>query len=494
MLTSTPYKHYPLRLVKMVSQIEPIANKRVKCTYEDCDLYFPTVGAMISHKKNSEEHDYCQKCDKDFNSFEELAQHKAFTPDVHQRACRVCGDEFKSVSGLKRHIELSHKVNQKLSCIGCNETFHRASLMVEHLEFGHCPEISAGQFHAHIVHKQLVSELLRSTPNGGSNMVRFLQKQEKHDAAIDNDEHEGGINIMDDNNDEAQDIGFQAIEPDIPTSACELAEREQGGAYPPLPSQKLKACSTSGGFPSVFDEIAERLDRMSMSGLAPPSVAVTSATISVAGDFPPPATNQATVWSGKSASTLFPKAKSFVAGNELIQLEQVNEDKDFKFGPNVMNTRFWDPSSVDWSPERFYNSMESTYTCPFPCEQAFKVSVDLANHIRYEHRITRMRCPTCLKQFNSATALVSHCESHASKCPINQSDDFGTFLDRLTGGFLSVKEKIRPDHMHNPAVLVRNPITRRLEPYHPPQASYLQYTVTKPPDYKEPRKTTEIGG
>jgi hypothetical protein len=25
---------------------------------------------------------------------------------VHNKACRVCGDEFKSVSGMRRHIEL----------------------------------------------------------------------------------------------------------------------------------------------------------------------------------------------------------------------------------------------------------------------------------------------------------------------------------------------------------------------------------------------------
>jgi hypothetical protein len=79
---------------------------RFPCTYPDCDASFLTEKDMRNHKKVSPEHDYCDKCKEDFPSHEDLANHKAFRPDVHGKACRVCGEEFKSTSGLKRHIEL----------------------------------------------------------------------------------------------------------------------------------------------------------------------------------------------------------------------------------------------------------------------------------------------------------------------------------------------------------------------------------------------------
>lgn len=116
-----------------------------------------------------------------------------------------------------------------------------------------------------------------------------------------------------------------------------------------------------------------------------------------------------------------------------------------------------------------------------------------------EHRISKMKCPYCLKHYKSATALVAHCESRGSRCQINKADDFGTFLDRLTGGFLGVEEKVRPDHLYNPTVVVANPETGRLEKYRPPTATYLQYSVTKPVDWKEredkqPKVAYQIGG
>jgi hypothetical protein len=84
--------------------LEPI--NEVKCTYKDCTISFDTEKEMKAHKKNSELHDYCVKCDEDCDSFDDLAMHKALRPDNHGKACRICGQEFKSSSGLKRHIEL----------------------------------------------------------------------------------------------------------------------------------------------------------------------------------------------------------------------------------------------------------------------------------------------------------------------------------------------------------------------------------------------------
>jgi hypothetical protein len=88
----------------MPAALEPL--RRVRCTYKDCYESFDTESAMKRHKKYDDEHDYCHKCDEDFDDYEAFAYHKIVKPDEHNLACRVCGDEFKSKEGLKRHIEL----------------------------------------------------------------------------------------------------------------------------------------------------------------------------------------------------------------------------------------------------------------------------------------------------------------------------------------------------------------------------------------------------
>jgi len=106
-----------------------------------------------------------------------------------------------------------------------------------------------------------------------------------------------------------------------------------------------------------------------------------------------------------------------------------------------------------------------------------------------------MKCPKCLKYFKSATALMAHCESRGARCNINQTDNFNNFLDRMSGGFLGVKEKIRPDHLDTRSVMIQNSETGHMELYKPPVASYLQYEVTTPPDWKDPvRQGVTIGG
>lgn len=128
--------------------------------------------------------------------------------------------------------------------------------------------------------------------------------------------------------------------------------------------------------------------------------------------------------------------------------------------------------------------------------QTFDCANDLSKHILKDHRAIRMSCPRCMKHFNSATALMAHCDSVNARCQINQAEDYNLFLDRISGGFLSVDEKIRPDHRDTKPVLLCNEQTGHMEIYKPPTANFLEYEVTTPPDWKDPEglKSVQIGG
>jgi hypothetical protein len=52
------------------------------------------------------------------------------------------------------------------------------------------------------------------------------------------------------------------------------------------------------------------------------------------------------------------------------------------------------------------------------------------------HMDAKLRCPACLRQYQSATALVQHAESQAIKCQIRESVEYKTAVDQITGGFV----------------------------------------------------------
>ena len=364
---------------KMPAALEPI--RRFKCTYKDCDMSFDTEKIMKNHKKHSDEHEYCSKCDEDFDSYEAYAMHKVSRPYEHGKACSICGDEFKSKEGLQRHIELTHKVDQKLVCIGCKKAFYRACLLIEHLEFGHCSVISASQFQGHVVHKHLITELL----SNNRALDRFRQKTSKYEAAVDYEE-EGGIDLGGDPLDDDEDMDevvFKAIKPDTPADAPSTSAFI--GEYPPLPRQSR--------FTNEADhEIASNFGSMSLNGdgesetstvigsrVAAGSLRSTHSqagslldNISVTRESSVTSSNRGLkVWGarkGKSTSaTLFPNAKPNPAPSEFF-VSAHDEAMEHEHGINVMRTRFWDPMSNDWNPDKFYDAIVNKYYCPFVCE------------------------------------------------------------------------------------------------------------------------------
>lgn len=216
--------------------------------------------------------------------------------------------------------------------------------MVEHLEFGNCPVIAPQQFIGHIVHKHLITELLK----GGQEYDRFMQKISKFDAAQDF-EVEGGVELDDsilDNEHEAQSVNFDAIKPEIVSAAPTM----YSGSYPPLPS-------STGDVESNFASmsIADKFESATVAG----------SQMSRESD------RQVQAWGGRASKHLFPDpkstAKSTTNASE-FSLSYHDEQIEKDHGINIMTTTFWDPLNDDWNPERFFDAFSSRYYCPFICE------------------------------------------------------------------------------------------------------------------------------
>lgn len=217
------------------------------------------------------------------------------------------------------------------------------------------------EFQGCVVHKYLIAELLK----GGRNYDRFMQKISKFDAAIDAEE-DGGINLIDQDDEGARNSDYPSITPEI--SEMIPVSLENMGPYPPLPSQ-----AGSQTAPSIDTELdlADRFRGVSVG--AESESAATSSSV-VANSSYLSAASQAVqkpekAWPGgrSAASSLFPNSKPTPVLSEW-SAEGYEKKMEQDQGINILTTRFWDPVSRDWNPERFYNPVTMKYYCPFVCE------------------------------------------------------------------------------------------------------------------------------
>ena len=67
-------------------------------------------------------------------------------------------------------------------------------------------------------------------------------------------------------------------------------------------------------------------------------------------------------------------------------------------------------------------------------------------HLRSNvHTNERLRCPACLRQYDSCTALVQHAESQAKICDIRDSAEYRAAVEQITGGFVNTMGKHADD-------------------------------------------------
>lgn len=87
----------------------------------------------IKHKKMTPH--VCHLCDKAFSSYSSLNMHQHVHSEERGQICTICNTRFKTVKGLKTHIQNQHKVtrtHKPLKCDECGKGFTRMRNLEEH--------------------------------------------------------------------------------------------------------------------------------------------------------------------------------------------------------------------------------------------------------------------------------------------------------------------------------------------------------------------------
>ena len=92
--------------------------KHFICQYPRCNGKYKTKAEYQRHYKThgptSNDH-RCLVCNRAFNKYKYLREHKQVHTGELPFACSICGDQFKWRSGRKNHVEAEHKNKESLS-------------------------------------------------------------------------------------------------------------------------------------------------------------------------------------------------------------------------------------------------------------------------------------------------------------------------------------------------------------------------------------------
>ncbi|KAK4553939.1 hypothetical protein LTR86_009115 [Recurvomyces mirabilis] len=485
---------------------EAMVKKRVQCTYPDCIAEFDDQAAMKKHKKHDPDHDYCKKCDIDFVDFEAFTQHKVSMMDAFQRnkyrekderpvhiTCEFCGEDFESFGGRRLHRQQMHPADQDIKCPGCCALFTKAGNMVAHLEGGDCPEITAFEFRGQVLQKHVrkelmknintVNERLAATEKSIAPLDEFPYEATDYAESADADDEEGGIGLLEQKHTEQKDL-IEPLKPDIDlidTKRTASETRQAVESWPRLPglhglpkmtasmASMSVAASDVGPGTSFGGRRSGHKPRPIQYTESYPSMDSPSGGVLVSGDSSvasPSTTNtdRQVAWTtGNTSKALFKPSQLRPASKQDQQVltkkpaegsaVQLSESK------SIMKTRFYDTYSPDYNPDLFLNPLTEKYICLFPqCEDGegeFDTLSDLQGHIEFAHLRLLFVCPTCLKRFQSATAMVSHMET-TIRCRVKEHDKFMHILDDITGGFLEAKQVKVPFVVQQSGALVRH--------------------------------------
>jgi len=464
---------------KEVGELPP-----VECTYSDCQKHFATEKLMKAHKLEDPSHNYCKRCDLDFQDWEDFTEHKVnmmapwlsgrSRPDASESpkhiVCEFCGQDFKSFGGRRLHRTQNHQAEQTIHCPGnCGDVFFRASNMMAHIEKGECSVITVKMFLDGVLQKLFVKEMMSdyagfrqrlSMTKGYATMIDAGVSGSVEDESEAEDIEGGGAVLTDEEDEaEAEEGGYRAVtaanEPDQVNDGRLPLTRQNLETWPRLPGQ----------FPS---EMTDALRNMSVDSRPYADSAITSRrggnkAYTATSTTPNSPINTPTIMSfddaasevtttageegqslrawdtGNTSRTLFKHAHATPtpssAGHWSAIYQRKEEEALCNSSINLFHSRFWDRTSPEYDPDFFLHAMTGNYICPFPTCDYPNAHWDspsaMWDHLRNFHLKTNWRCSYCLKTMRSASALVAH-SSSPGRCMLKYSSNFKRVSSWLT--------------------------------------------------------------
>ncbi|CAH0040652.1 unnamed protein product [Clonostachys solani] len=429
---------------------------------QPCGVFFPTLEAMLKHKAEKRANDqyghvHCRFCGIDFVTEEGEKLHI-------QEVCEHSHRTIKIQSNLTSIQYHPHK--QNLQCPGCDQgPFTRLAQLVEHIEKGHCPRLSA----------DTLDDVRAKKMDFAKKLVALTNEPLKHDFSS---YLQGKAEML------GQPKITRESEPAKPEPAkpfvtkaeewprlSEAVFQRMGKASKTLSKDKqaLSLETKNAGIPVAVPSSREKsnLDESSKAKTSQSEKSVSATTdpesafmstwnllptpLNQTAQPNQPSTNKkksnktpdenvnnktkavADAWSEKK--NLFPDAWAPQRPSP-----RQHERATAPNGRTVYDAMDPDhPSHPHFDASRYYSEFVGRYTCPkIECSKCFKNARALTAHLLSVHGNISYNCPNCLKKFYSLTALTAHAESSSQRCNIREADAFRAYVDQLTAGLVDV--------------------------------------------------------
>ncbi|KAK2785194.1 hypothetical protein FQN51_003937 [Onygenales sp. PD_10] len=368
----------------MMASREGQATVRIPCTIQGCKETFASEKLMKRHKLDTIDHEYCRRCDMDFDDEVEFLYHKI--KSSKHIACPICGIEFKSQGGQDIHFRQFHRADQQITCQFCHEKFSRAAAFVLHFENDQCA-LGLDKYKEIRVKKQATIAFMdRALSRNGHSFAMAAP------SALDSEDGGVGVSLLD-LIDEDENVPMSKAHPGTDAITAKLGNMDIW----PVPGSKADETTVAGEL-SLLD--------LDMSPKSKQAVPVNTAG-SVSGVSVPAS---ASAWND---SVMLPPTKTVVPSSN------DNDEQEKK----------------QWDPERFFNSLLGEYICV--CNESYQTQKEFESHLLSGvHNGGIFRCPGCLRLFKTNTALIAHCESASVRCKVSLNPRYAEIMDEISGGLL----------------------------------------------------------